>query len=123
MKINHNNLCYAMLLFILAGCATQKITTKNNKSMNELKVTDQVGIIDYWQEIDKYTISFSVPNTIDSRITVIIERASDIPKPLKKSGTKVVLSGTIIKNSNLPAPRMGGEQVYSLHQLIAIKGL
>lgn len=123
MRTNTINPFCAFLVLIVASCGTTKTVNKNNNDMNELKVSDQIGIIDYWKEINKYTISFSIPNTIDKRITVIAETPRDIPMPLKKFGRKIIFSGVIIKKSNQPAPRMGGEEIYTLIQLIDIKGI
>lgn len=91
--------------------------------MEEIKVTNQIGIIDYWKEIDKYTISYVIPNTIDGRITAIVEASASIPEPLKKPGEKVTFSGMLMKKNNQPPPRMGGEEVYTIIELRNIKAI
>lgn len=91
--------------------------------MEEIKVTDQIGIVDYWKEIDRYTISYSIPNTIDGRITAIVETSVIIPESLKKSGEKILFSGIIIKKNNEPLPRMGGEEIFTLIELSDVKNI
>lgn len=112
-----------LLLLIITSCGTPEKIKKKSIGMEEIKVTDQIGIVDYWKEIDKYTISYVIPKTIDGRITGIIETPASIPEPLKKPGVKIMFSGILLKKNNQPPPRMGGEEIYTIIELSNIKAL
>lgn len=115
------------MLFALSmaiGCATKTQNTYNPKKieiMQENLVTTQTGIIDFWEDLGKYTISYSIPNTIDSQYTCVVPQAEMIPESLRKAGSKVVFSGTISKDPSLPPPRMGGQEIFLVIKLDSIK--
>jgi len=123
IKEDNSNWIYTIILLLLINCGTPENVKKKQKSMEEIKVTDQIGIVDYWKEIDRYTISYSIPNTIDGRITAIVETSVIIPESLKKSGEKILFSGIIIKKNNEPLPRMGGEEIFTLIELSDVKNI
>jgi hypothetical protein len=115
----------ALLLFDCASRATQtkrNINTHNKNSyMDKKRVEKQKGVVGFWNEIDKYTISFEKENTIDGQFTCIISDSKMIPEQFKKVGTHVIFSGTIKKDAQLPPARMGGEQIFFLAELENIK--
>ena len=123
VNIGCRNLIYALIIVILTSCGTPGIINKKHKDMDDITVTDQIAIVDYWKEIDKYTISYSIPNTIDSRITAIVETSINLPESLKKSGEKIIFSGKITKKTNQPLPRMGGEEIFTIIELNSIKSI
>jgi len=123
IKEDNSNWIYTIILLLLINCGTPENVKKKQRSMEEIKVTDQIGIVDYWKEIDRYTISYSIPNTIDGRITAIVETSVIIPESLKKSGEKILFSGIIIKKNNEPLPRMGGEEIFTLIELSDVKNI
>ncbi len=108
------------LLVITLGCASKIVNTDRIRDMQENKVTKQTGVVDFWKAIGKYTISYSPENTMDNRRTCVVPQEEMIPKELQEPGTKVVFSGTITKDSRLPAPRMGGEEIFLLIELESI---
>ena len=89
--------------------------------MQHRTITKQTGIVDFWQDLGKYTISLSVEGTIDSRLTCIVSQSDMLPQEFRKPGSKVVFSGTLTKDPGLPAPRMGGEEIFLLVKLNDIK--
>jgi hypothetical protein len=123
IKVDNNNDSwnYVLVLLILTSCGGSSVVNKNHKDMDEIKVTDQIAIVDYWKEIDRYTFSFSIPNTIDQKITAIVETSMVIPESLKKPGEKIIFSGKISQKSKQPPPRMGGEKIYTLIELSNLK--
>lgn len=113
---------------LLVGCAsgvtqTQKDMNTHNKMnyMDKKRVEQQKGIVGYWDDLEKYTISFHEENTIDGQFTCIVPDPSMVPEQLRKNGTHIIFSGTITKDAQLPSARMGGEQVFLLAELENIK--
>ncbi|SHI97846.1 hypothetical protein [Pseudozobellia thermophila] len=89
--------------------------------MKQNTVENQPGIINFREDIQKFSISFHQKNTIDSQFTCIVPDSGMIPQNLQKPGTKVVFTGVLVKDPTLPPPRMGGEQVYLLAELRSIE--
>lgn len=121
MKIFIPLLITTILLFGCGSAATQSqkdINTHNKMNyMDKQKVEQQKGIIGYWDDLDKYTISFYKKNTIDGQFTCIVSELDMIPVQLRKVGTQIIFNGTITKDAQLPPARMGGEQVFLLAEL------
>ena len=108
------------LLVIASGCASKTANTNKTKDMQEKKVTNQIGIVDFWEDLGKYTISYSLENTIDGSHTCVVSKTNMIPEALQKPEKKIVFNGTIAKDPSLPVPRMGGEEIFLLLKLESI---
>lgn len=111
-----------LLLFItiiLFNCApgAKKSIEKSDVEMDEKIITEQIGIVDFWKVLNKYTISYSVPETMDGQITCVVADTRMIPKHLQKPGLKIIFSGILVSDPDLPAPRMGGEQILLLKRI------
>ena len=89
--------------------------------MEKQKVEQQKGIVGYWDDLGKYTISFYQENTIDGQFTCIVPESKMVPEQLRTTGTQVIFSGTITQDAQLPPARIGGEQVFLLAVLEEIK--
>ncbi|TMM53731.1 hypothetical protein FEE95_17690 [Maribacter algarum] len=116
-----------LLTGLLFGCATRATTqidsnTHNKfKSMERQKVEKKKGIVGYWDDLGKYTISFYQENTIDGQFTCVVPESKMVPEELRTAGAQIIFSGTITKDAQLPPARMGGEQVFLLVELDEIK--
>jgi hypothetical protein len=92
--------------------------------MKQIAISDQEGIIDYWQTLGKYTITFSIPDTIDSHVVCIIPDEKILPEAFRNPGIKVLFSATLEEGSPLlPPPAMGGQTLLLIHEIHHIKSL
>jgi hypothetical protein len=105
----------SILLTFSMACTSQQspqdksLTMTDDEQLSLLEAKNQEGIIDFWEGIKKYTISYSQPGTIDSQITLVVD---DLPEEFQKPGMKVRFSGTYEEDANLPKPMMGGQKIY-----------
>lgn len=118
--------CHCILLYCIFSSCTL-FQERKHKTMDSFPnengkanaLTDQIGIIGYWEEVKSFTINVAQPETIDAYLTLIVDQ---LAPDLQKQGLKVQFSGTYFSSPDLPAPRLGGQRVYGL-KLSAIKAL
>lgn len=89
--------------------------------MKQIEITARRGKIDYWENLGKYTISYSIPNTIDSMVTCLVPDPEMIPIGYRSPGINVIFSATVIDESHeLPQPALGGQVIYLITQIHSI---
>ncbi|WP_209403218.1 hypothetical protein [Pseudozobellia sp. WGM2] len=115
-----------LLIAIGSSCTSHKKVSESandidiNMIMQQTRIENQIGVLDFIKDIGKFAISFHQENTIDSQYTCIVPEASMIPAELKP-GAKVIFTGLLSKDPSLPPPRIGGEQVFLLARLESIR--
>jgi hypothetical protein len=76
------------------------------------KIADQAGIVGFWPELGRYTISFSPAGAYDTQYTCILN--GEMPEGFRQQGMRVCFSGTIARDAQTPPPRLGGEATFWL---------
>ena len=97
------------------------VSDMTTQSADDLFLNDQEGIIDFWEQEERYTISYSIPNTIDSQVTCVVRHASMIPEELRVPGAKIIFSGVVTTKGDLPKPVLGGQKIVMLKELTSIQ--
>ena len=105
------------VLFILISCkkSSSEIDSCSYDSCDPkrktvLVATDWRGTLGYYNDIRKWAVNVSIPNTIDGVRTCII--CSDIPDSLKVMGNFITFSGELKESCNIPMPELRGQEIY-----------
>ncbi len=86
--------------------------------MKQIKLTDQEGIIGFWESIGKYTVNIHLPETIDSMLTCILPDERMLPAKLRKPGTKILLTAVVTESDpELPRPVLGGQKIVEVLEI------
>ena len=101
-----------MLLGLIVSCSNNDDDNEITEELIE-SVTNEIGTIGTINVdgIEKFTINTTVPETIDSVITGIVD---ELPPELSSVGTEVIFSGNYTKGENTPLPILGGQTIYDL---------
>ena len=106
-----------IVLFILISCkkSSSEIDSCSYDSCDPKRKTvllasDWRGTLGYYNDIRKWAVNVSIPNTIDGVRTCII--CSDIPDSLKVMGSFVTFSGELKESCNNPKPELRGQEIY-----------
>ena len=110
-----------IVLFILISCkksSSEKDSCSYDscdpKRKTVLVATDWRGTLGYYNDLRKWAVNVSIPNTIDGVRTCIL--CSDIPDSLKVIGSFVTFSGELKESCNNPKPQFGGQEIYYVQQ-------
>lgn len=80
------------------------------KRKTVINATEWRGTLGYYNDIRKWAVNVSIPNTIDGIRTCII--CTDIPDSLKVIGSFVTFSGELKESCNNPLPELRGQEIY-----------
>ena len=102
-----------MLIGLIISCSSND--DDDNQITEELikSVTNEIGTVGTMNVdgIEEFTINTSVPGTIDSVITGIVD---ELPPEFSTVGTEVIFSGNYTMGENTPLPILGGQTIYDL---------
>lgn len=106
-----------ILLILVSGlaCEKSKVNTYeldmcDARRKTVMTATNWSGPLGYYNDIQKWAVNVSIPNTIDGLRTCII--CVDIPDSLKTIGRVVTFSGELKESYNNPKPELGGQEIY-----------
>jgi hypothetical protein len=118
MKIQ--NITVGLILvtsFIFLSCKKTKTEietcTLNSCDPNRktiLVANEWTGTLGYYNELRKWAVNVSIPNTYDGVRTCII--CTDIPDSLKTIGNFVTFSGELKESCENPKPELRGQEIY-----------
>ncbi len=96
------------------GCDGEntKDTTENlcPKSYETIKsIKNEIGIMGFDSTNNEYVINIHKEGTIDEIITAYPCKLSE---EFKKIGLKVIVEGNLFIDANLPAPSLGGQEIF-----------
>ena len=107
----------SILLILVLGlaCRKSKVNTCeldmcDARRKTVMTATNWSGPLGYYNNIRKWAVNVSIPNTIDGLRTCII--CVDIPDSLKTIGRVVTFSGELKESCNNPKPELGGQEIY-----------
>jgi hypothetical protein len=111
------NIRISILLILVfgLGCKKSKLNTCELDMCDErretvMTVNNCSGPLGYYNDLRKWAVNVSIPNTIDGLRTCII--CVDIPDSLKTIGRIVSFSGELKESCNSPKPELRGQEVY-----------
>ena len=115
----HTKLFFAIasLFLIVISCKKSKIVA-DSCSYNScdarrktlMVATDWRGTLGYYNDLRKWAVNVSIPNTIDGLRTCII--CTDLSDSLKVMGKSVTFSGELKESCNDPKPVFRGQEIY-----------
>ncbi|MBY0478080.1 MAG: hypothetical protein K2Q24_10570 [Chitinophagaceae bacterium] len=91
----------------LNTCTLDMCDTRRKTIMN---AKDWTGTLGYYNDIRKWAVNVSIPNTIDGIRTCIL--CIDIPDSLKTIGRFVTFSGELKESCDNPKPELRGQEIY-----------
>ncbi len=106
--------------FNICGCKKSKIDTCLLVSCDETRLTvmtatDWSGTLGYYNDLRKWAVNVSIPNTIDGLRTCIL--CTDIPDSLKTIGRIVTFTGDLKESCNNPKPELRGQETYFVNPI------
>ncbi|KAM3091635.1 hypothetical protein ACKFKF_32785 [Phormidesmis sp. 146-12] len=109
------------LLVLFASCKKNKLNTCELDICDErrktiMTATEWSGTLGYYNDIRKWAVNVSIPNTIDGLRTCII--CVDIPDSLKTLGRIVTFSGNLKESCNNPKPQFFGQEIYFVNPTV-----
>ena len=78
-----------------------------------MTATNWTGTLGYYNDIRKWAVNVSIPNSIDGIRTCII--CIDIPDSLKTIGRFVRISGQLKESCGNPKPELRGQEIYFIN--------
>ena len=111
----HLRISLILILALLFGCKKNKISTCeldmcDARRKTIMTATNWSGPLGYYNDLRKWAVNVSIPNTIDGLRTCII--CVDIPDSLKTIGRIVTFSGELKESCNNPKPELRGQEIY-----------
>ncbi len=109
----------AVFLFLNIMNSCRKTTTLINtctldscdpKRKTVLTANDWRGTLGYYNDLRKWAVNVSIPNTIDGIRTCII--CTDIPDSLKSIGRFITFSGELKESCDNPKIELHGQEIY-----------
>ena len=97
----------------MASCkkdSTNNTVPCDSKQPTLLIATQWRGTLGYYNDLRKWAVNVSIPNSVDGVRTCII--CSDLPDSLKVLGSTVTFSGELKVSDNNPKPTLGGQEIY-----------
>jgi hypothetical protein len=107
---------YFLFLALTLGfsCKKDKDTCQydscDSRRRTVMTATNWSGRLGYFNDLRKWAVNVSIPNTTDGLRTCII--CSDIPDSLKVIGKMVTFSGDLKESCGNPSPQLGGQEMY-----------
>lgn len=75
-----------------------------------MTATNWSGTLGYYNDLGKWSVNVSIPNTMDGLRTCIV--CTDIPDSLKYIGRIINFSGDLKESCGIPKPELRGQEIY-----------